>query len=141
MEIRAARPDDWLQIWPFFRDIVTEGETYAYPDDITAEQAQDLWTPGPDGFTAVAIAGDESGLREERGLGARMDGSARGDVVEARHDPSRCGWAKLPDVDDAHELLVLRDPRAARRATAQPDHAGPEACVLPSAVRGPRVRG
>ena len=44
MEIRAARPDDWLQIWPFFRDIVTEGETYAYPDDITAEQAQDLWT-------------------------------------------------------------------------------------------------
>ena len=36
-----------------------EGETYAYPDDITAEQAQDLWTPGPDGFTAVAIDGDE----------------------------------------------------------------------------------
>ncbi len=59
MEIRAARPDDWLQIWPFFRDIVTEGETYAYPDDITAEQAQDLWTPGPDGFTAVAMDGDE----------------------------------------------------------------------------------
>ena len=59
MEIRAARPDDWLQIWPFFRDIVTEGETYAYPDDITAEQAEDLWTPGPDGFTAVAMVGDE----------------------------------------------------------------------------------
>jgi len=59
VEIRGARPDDWLQIWPFFRDIVTEGETYAYPDDITAEQAQDLWTLGPDGFTAVAIDGDE----------------------------------------------------------------------------------
>ena len=59
MEIRAVRPDDWLQIWPFFRDIVTEGETYAYPDDLTAEQAQDLWTPGPDGFTAVAMDGDE----------------------------------------------------------------------------------
>ena len=59
MEIRGARPDDWLQIWPFFRDIVTEGETYAYPDDITAEQAQDLWTLGPDGFTAVAMDGDE----------------------------------------------------------------------------------
>ena len=59
MEIRAAPPGDWLQFWPFLRDIVTEGETYAYPDDITAEQAQDLWTPGPDGFTAVAMDGDE----------------------------------------------------------------------------------
>jgi hypothetical protein len=48
-----------VRIWPFFRDIVTEGETYAYPDDITAEQAQNLCTPGPDGFTAVAIDGDE----------------------------------------------------------------------------------
>ena len=40
------------------------------------------------------------------GLGARRDGSARGDVVEARHDPDGCGWAKLPDVDDAHELRL-----------------------------------
>ena len=58
VEIRAARPDDWSQIWPFFRDIVAEGETYAYPDDITAEQAQDLWTPGQGGLTAVAVDGD-----------------------------------------------------------------------------------
>ena len=58
VEIRVAQPDDWLQIWPFFRDIVAEGETYAYPNDITAEQAQGLWTPGPDGLTAVAVEAD-----------------------------------------------------------------------------------
>ena len=27
VEIRTARHDDWSQIWPFFRDIVADGET------------------------------------------------------------------------------------------------------------------
>ena len=58
MEIRGVRPDDWDQIWPFFRDIVAEGETYAYPDDLTPEQAQELWTPGPGATTVVAVDGD-----------------------------------------------------------------------------------
>ena len=35
VDIRAVRPEDWTQIWPFFRDIVAAGETYAYPDDIS----------------------------------------------------------------------------------------------------------
>jgi hypothetical protein len=47
MIVREVRPADWAQIWPFFREIVEEGETYAYPDDLTAEQAQALWAPGP----------------------------------------------------------------------------------------------
>ena len=58
MEIRAVRPDDWSQIWPFFRDIVAEGETYAYPDDLTREQATQLWTPGRGATTVVAVDGD-----------------------------------------------------------------------------------
>jgi len=58
VEIRDVRPDDWAQIWPFFRDIVAAGETYAYPDDLTAEQAQALWTPGPGATTVVAVDGD-----------------------------------------------------------------------------------
>ena len=49
VEIRSARPEDWIQIWPFFRDIVAAGETYAYSDDLSAEQAQASWTPGNDG--------------------------------------------------------------------------------------------
>jgi L-amino acid N-acyltransferase YncA len=58
VEIRAARHEDWEQIWPFFRDIVVEGETYAYPDDLTADRAEALWSTGPSGTTVVAIDGD-----------------------------------------------------------------------------------
>jgi GNAT superfamily N-acetyltransferase len=58
VDIRAVRPEDWTQIWPFFRDIVAAGETYAYPDDITADQAQSSWTPGDDGCTVVAVDGE-----------------------------------------------------------------------------------
>jgi len=106
VEIRAARPDDWLQIWPFFRDIVTEGETYAYTDDITAEQAQDLWTPGPDGFTAVAIDGDEvmgAALMQPNrpGRGSHVatasfmvSPAARGHGVGRQLGEYALGWAK-----------------------------------------------
>lgn len=57
MEIRAARHEDWSQIWPFFRDIVADGETYAYPDDLTADRAEELWTPVPGAATVVAVDG------------------------------------------------------------------------------------
>ena len=58
VEIRTARHEDWEQIWPFFRDIVADGETYAYPDDLTAEGAKALWSTGPHGTTVVAVDGD-----------------------------------------------------------------------------------
>jgi GNAT superfamily N-acetyltransferase len=44
--IRTATGDDWPRIWPFFRDIVAAGETYAYPEDLTAETARPLWMDG-----------------------------------------------------------------------------------------------
>src|SRR4051794_38186472 len=43
MEIREATDDDWEQIWPFFQQIVLDGETYAYPEDLTSESARELW--------------------------------------------------------------------------------------------------
>ena len=43
MIIRTATGDDWTRIWPFFRDIVAAGETYAYPEDLTEETARPLW--------------------------------------------------------------------------------------------------
>ena len=58
MKIRGVEPDDWDQIWPFFRDIVAEGESYAYPDDLTQERAKELWTPGRSATTVVAVDGD-----------------------------------------------------------------------------------
>ena len=55
MIIRTATADDWPRIWPFFRDIVAAGETYAYPEDLTVETARPLWM---DGHVVVA---DEDG--------------------------------------------------------------------------------
>jgi L-amino acid N-acyltransferase YncA len=43
MKIRAATALDFEQIWPIFREIVLAEETYAFPPDITREQAFDLW--------------------------------------------------------------------------------------------------
>ncbi len=51
--IRPADADDWPKIWPFFATIVAEGETYAYPDDLTPAQARDLWMERPPGLTVV----------------------------------------------------------------------------------------
>jgi L-amino acid N-acyltransferase YncA len=58
VEIRDVEPGDWQQIWPFFRDVVADGETYAYADDLTSDQARRLWTPGRGGTTVVAVDGD-----------------------------------------------------------------------------------
>jgi L-amino acid N-acyltransferase YncA len=41
--VREAVDGDWPQIWEFFRAVVADGETYAYPEDLTSEQAQSLW--------------------------------------------------------------------------------------------------
>ena len=51
--IRPATADDWPQIWPFFDQIVQDGETYAYPVDLTYEQARDLWLMEPPARTVV----------------------------------------------------------------------------------------
>ena len=51
--IRVATDDDWPRIWPFFAAIVAEGETYAYPDDLTSEAARELWMEHPPGLTVV----------------------------------------------------------------------------------------
>jgi L-amino acid N-acyltransferase YncA len=51
--IRTAGDDDWPQIWPFFGAIVAEGETYAYPDDLSSDEARDLWMERPPGLTVV----------------------------------------------------------------------------------------
>jgi GNAT superfamily N-acetyltransferase len=58
MLIRPAGSEDWPQIWPFFTQIVAAGETYAYPDDLTAETAQSLWLEPAPGHAVVAVADD-----------------------------------------------------------------------------------
>lgn len=55
--IRTATDQDWTLIHPFFADIVAEGRTYAYPEDLTSEAARALWMEGPPGLTVVAVDG------------------------------------------------------------------------------------
>jgi GNAT superfamily N-acetyltransferase len=54
--IRPAESGDWPHIWPFFSTIVAAGETYAYPEDLTADQARPLWMEAAPGQTVVADA-------------------------------------------------------------------------------------
>lgn len=56
VRIREAEASDWEQIWPFFREIVRAGETYAFAEDLTSAEAQELWW---DGHVVVAV--DEHG--------------------------------------------------------------------------------
>jgi L-amino acid N-acyltransferase YncA len=53
VSIRPATADDWPQIWPIFQEIVEAGETYAYPADLTSEQARALWLERPPSSTVV----------------------------------------------------------------------------------------
>lgn len=47
MNIREATSQDFEQIWPIFSEIAAAGETYAYPRDVTREQAASFWLDAP----------------------------------------------------------------------------------------------
>jgi GNAT superfamily N-acetyltransferase len=51
--VREAVDGDWALIHPFFTAIVAAGETYAYPEALSSEQARLLWTG--QGRTVVAV--------------------------------------------------------------------------------------
>src|SRR4051794_34295073 len=90
MDIRPATADDWPCIWPFFARIVADGETYAYPLDLTPETARPLWMEGPPSATFVAVddgtvLGSAKSGPNRPGRGAHVstasfmvDGAARG---------------------------------------------------------------
>ena len=58
MRVRDATPQDWPGIYGFFSQIVAAGETYAYPDGLSSEDARALWMPPPPDRTFVAVDGD-----------------------------------------------------------------------------------
>lgn len=62
IHIRTATAQDWPQIWPVVAEVVRAGETYAYPLDLTSEQAQQLWLEAPPGESVVATDDDGSVL-------------------------------------------------------------------------------
>lgn len=58
MEIRQATPADWPRIYPFWREIVEAGETYAFPEGLGPDEARSWWMESPPGQTVVAVDGE-----------------------------------------------------------------------------------
>jgi GNAT superfamily N-acetyltransferase len=58
VRVREATYHDWSVIWPFFRRIVADGETYAFPEDLTEETGRPWWMEQPPGRTFVAVDAD-----------------------------------------------------------------------------------
>lgn len=61
MIVREAVAGDWAQIWPFFREIVAAGETFAYPQDVTEPQGREMWMVSAPAHTVVAVDEAASG--------------------------------------------------------------------------------
>lgn len=57
MEIREADENDWVRIYPFFRTIVDDGRTYAFPPNLSIDEARPWWMEQPPGRTIVATQG------------------------------------------------------------------------------------
>lgn len=47
MPIEEIGPGGFVELWPTFKAIVAAGDTYAYPPDITEDDARALWTTPP----------------------------------------------------------------------------------------------
>ncbi len=58
MTIKIAAKEDFEAIYPIFEEIVSEGETYAYPQDTTREQAYHLWMDLPRQTFVAEIDGE-----------------------------------------------------------------------------------
>ena len=56
--IRSARDEDWPRIHPFFSSIVAAGQSYAFPEGLSLEQARPWWMEQPPGRTVVAVEGE-----------------------------------------------------------------------------------
>ncbi|MGH1537806.1 MAG: GNAT family N-acetyltransferase [Gammaproteobacteria bacterium] len=47
MNIREAKEEDFEEIWPIFHEVVSAGDTYAYPQDTSREDALKIWIYAP----------------------------------------------------------------------------------------------
>lgn len=58
LTIRTVTGHDWPGIWPIVAEVVRAGETYAYPPELTSEQARALWLEPPPGRTVLLSEAD-----------------------------------------------------------------------------------
>ncbi len=61
MLIRKATAEDWPGIFPIFAAVVAAGDSYAYSDDLSSDQARHLWMETSPGHCVVAVHGDRPG--------------------------------------------------------------------------------
>ena len=54
MIIRQAAGQDWPQIYPIYAAIIAAGETYAFPEGQSPDEARPWWMEEPPGQTVVA---------------------------------------------------------------------------------------
>lgn len=58
VHIRGATDEDWPAIYEIVRAVVSDGRTYAYPEDLTSDAARELWIMSPPARTIVAVDGE-----------------------------------------------------------------------------------
>lgn len=61
IDIRIASSDDFEQIWPIFRQIISRGDTYAFDPDTSKEQAKALWMDLPRQTYVCELDGEIAG--------------------------------------------------------------------------------
>jgi L-amino acid N-acyltransferase YncA len=97
MLIREATAQDWPRMWPFMREIVRAGETYAYDRDLDGETARSTWMAAPPGRTVVAVEEDGTVLGTATMYPNRPGGGAHvasaSFMVDARHSGRGTGRA------------------------------------------------
>lgn len=57
MQIRTSTAEDWPEIFGFYRKIMDEGQTYAFPQGQSLEEARPWWMEASPGQTVVAEEG------------------------------------------------------------------------------------
>ncbi|NED84550.1 GNAT family N-acetyltransferase [Streptomyces sp. SID11233] len=89
MLIREATSGDWPAIWPFFREIVSAGETFTYPLELGEEDANGWWLVKSPSRAVVAVADDGTVLgtakmnRNHMGNGSHIASASY--MVDPRH--------------------------------------------------------
>jgi RimJ/RimL family protein N-acetyltransferase len=61
LALRAIGADEFVRVWPLFRQVIAGGDTYSYAPDMPFEQARDAWTTPPSRCFIAELGGEVVG--------------------------------------------------------------------------------